>query len=919
MPDYKAELNVAGTWTDISDDVRTSADIVITRGRQDWSNDPDATKVTLTLNDRDGRYNPRNPTGPYYRRIGRNTKLRLSIPSPASRLQINDPTGLASTPAADAFDINGDLDVRIEFDADIVTNPATNRVLVERWSTTAADRSWGLRAGDGWFYFYVNGTNDHAGYAFVATSLYGGKALRVTMDVSDSSVTFYQAWSMDGPWTALRAATSFGFDEFEFVTGTTTPLTIGRTGASPVDASITRMQLRRGIGGPVAVDVDFTGLPAGTTAFTDSTGLPWTISGGAEVTDWATRFSGEIAEWPRSRDVSDRDQIVSITAQSMRRRLGTGHKALTSVLAQRIPTYGPVAYWACEDDAGSTQAYSSLDGVDPASVINMDFGAATDLLGSGALPTVDTSGGALSSYLTAPVPAYTSTGSWAVYWIFKYDSVPSAVATVMSVRTNGTVHDWRIQMGPAGTRIYGMDDTGDGLVDLTISVDTAAMAGQWTVGWFYVTDNGDGSLTWAINYAPVGGDTAGYSTTLASATPGTVTAAGSPSSGWSALVDGLAIGHISVWNTTETDAYSADVDRPYGGNPMLGYAGEILMERLYRLAAQENIPVRVLGRLDAGKQLGPQPLANFLDILDDAGDADGGVLLDQRDRPGMLYLQPDWLENQDVTLALSYTGRGHVVGTFDPTDDDSLIVNDATVSRSGGSSGRYVQTSGPLNVNPPEDDPDGVGLYDTQVTLNLYTDDQTAQIAGWLVYQGTWDEPRFPTLTINAGLIADEHPEVYDLDVGLLASLTDVPADVSPNDLLLMCQGYTETITTDRANWTLQLNCTPGGIWQTAVAATSRTGGDGSTLAAAVDETDTVLSVATDNSLYALWITTDGFPDDFPFDINVGGERMTVTGITGTASPQTFTVVRSVNGVTKPQDEGTPVTLWQPSYTGLAP
>ena len=43
---------------------------------------------------------------------------------------------------------------------------------------------------------------------------------------------------------------------------------------------------------------------------------------------------------------------------------------------------------------------------------------------------------------------------------------------------------------------------------------------------------------------------------------------------------------------------------------------------------------------------------------------------------------------------------------------------------------------------------------------------------------------------------------------------------------------------------------------------------------------------------------------------NVGGERVTVTNITGASSPQTFTVTRSVNGVVKAHTSGTDVRLW---------
>jgi len=58
-------------------------------------------------------------------------------------------------------------------------------------------------------------------------------------------------------------------------------------------------------------------------------------------------------------------------------------------------------------------------------------------------------------------------------------------------------------------------------------------------------------------------------------------------------------------------------------------------------------------------------------------------------------------------------------------------------------------------------------------------------------------------------------------------------------------------------------------------------------------------------------------PDEFPFDIRVGGEVMTVTRVAGDTSPQTFTVTRAVNGVVKAQTAGTAVELAHPYYIAL--
>jgi hypothetical protein len=56
------------------------------------------------------------------------------------------------------------------------------------------------------------------------------------------------------------------------------------------------------------------------------------------------------------------------------------------------------------------------------------------------------------------------------------------------------------------------------------------------------------------------------------------------------------------------------------------------------------------------------------------------------------------------------------------------------------------------------------------------------------------------------------------------------------------------------------------------------------------------------------WTTA---PANFPLDVAVAGERVTVTAITGGSSPQTWTVVRSTNRIDKAHTDGTPIRLYQ--------
>jgi hypothetical protein len=85
----------------------------------------------------------------------------------------------------------------------------------------------------------------------------------------------------------------------------------------------------------------------------------------------------------------------------------------------------------------------------------------------------------------------------------------------------------------------------------------------------------------------------------------------------------------------------------------------------------------------------------------------------------------------------------------------------------------------------------------------------------------------------------------------------------------------------------------------------------GSSLASSATAGATTLSVAT-TAGNDLWIT-----GSVNFDIIIGGEQIHVSSISGTSSPQTFTVTRAVNGVSKAQASGAAVALYRPAIVAL--
>lgn len=87
----RIEILVSGAWMDITADVYLSGKIQITWGRQDWAARANTTKCPLKINNGRSRVNPavvgrysrRNPRSDLYRLIGRNTRLRILVLTPA--------------------------------------------------------------------------------------------------------------------------------------------------------------------------------------------------------------------------------------------------------------------------------------------------------------------------------------------------------------------------------------------------------------------------------------------------------------------------------------------------------------------------------------------------------------------------------------------------------------------------------------------------------------------------------------------------------------------------------------------------------------------------------------------------------------------------------------------------------------------
>lgn len=364
--------------------------------------------------------------------------------------------------------------------------------------------------------------------------------------------------------------------------------------------------------------------------------------------------------------------------------------------------------------------------------------------------------------------------------------------------------------------------------------------------------------------------------------------------------------HLAFW-ADNTAANLPSVTDYY--DAAFAYTGETAIDRINRVCSDGGITVVTGGFASESMPMGPQFSETRLEQIRDCESTDMGILSEKRDAPGLVYLGRSLLYNQSAAFTLQYN-FGQVVAPLEPVDDDQVTRNDVTATRREGGSDRYTVDTGPLSTQDP---PDGVGRYETDVTVNPETDGFLEGIAAWIANIGTLDAARWPSVTVNLNspnISAGLRDSIKDADIGDRFVITGMQKAFVYDDISLIIVGYTEVIDPFTHLWTA--NCMPAepysvGAWSTSASSgTFRWDTGGSTLSSSATSTATSLSVATATG-NALW-TTDA--NAFPFDVSIAGERVRVTNITGASSPQTFTVTRSINQVVKAQTSGTDVRLW---------
>ncbi|WP_031514864.1 hypothetical protein [Streptomyces sp. NRRL F-5123] len=881
--DVWARLQINGTWVDVSGDVRSSGTdaITITRGISASGGVlADRGSCSLTLDNNSGNYSARNPLSPHYPYLGLNTPLQVGaaygtpwLDSPYGAYQA------ASTPDASVLDVTGDLDVRVGAELPVWGDAAqaVDIALVAKWAP-AGDKSWYLGiTPDGRIILVWCPTSSTTLFAEsdrLRLPPWSRRAVRATLDVNNGAggwtVVFYTADTLAGTWTQVGSPVT-GTGTTAIFSGSAN-LLVGSPGVDTDEDFVARKiyaaEVRSGIGGTVVANPSFESQAAGTTSFVDTAPSPrtWTAPVGA-ITNRYLRFSGEVSEWPPQWTTGGQDVTTPITATGLLQRYGQAKNTLRSPMRQtltsgRIDT--PLAYWPMEDGPTATQAASGLLNGSPMRVKAgaPRFGATVGPAGSLALPDFS-NGGTLHGALGGGVAS-----SWTVECLVQFPTdLPLGFAAAISWTALGTrANVWEIDAQPqadGGLSVQwadtAFDDFGgpyysniginDGKwhqVRVTVAQSGTAISIQVWLDGTRVINTSEASVTLgAIRTIDVNG--------------GAADDAGVPS-----------VGHLAVWSPSTTASTYLAVD---------GYDGDTMTDRLLGVILDEAVPLSIAAIGNETELMGPQPIDTLLNVITDAVRADEGLLYETRERLGIRARGRATLYNQASALDLSYVAAPQpLMAPLTPVGDLQGRLNDSTVTRTNGSSGRYQVIDGRLSVQEP---PLGIGSgYDENVTLNLYADGQTVPHAAWRAHVGTVDADRFPQVNVWLEKAPSLIPQVCRLDTGSRMRITPpLLGQLPPDAIDQLVLGYTETLA--QVAWRLSLACQPYAPYQVGVVGDvvlGKADTSGSTLASSVTASGTTLSVATTSG--PLW-TAD--PAEAPWDVRVGGGEVMRVEAVGTS------------------------------------
>lgn len=589
---------------------------------------------------------------------------------------------------------------------------------------------------------------------------------------------------------------------------------------------------------------------------------------------------------------------VGFTAEGISSRLGLWEEPLRSPMYRTNSLRSTnIGHWPLEDDSASARlANTAVAGLPGAFKGGATLGDSTRPDGAKSSAKVTDTSQLSGKFLTA-----STTAGWQVYFAFKMPALPPSATygELFSWRTSNSVR-WTVLVNNGSYQFNALASDGSLLWTSTVGFGTGAEPNKWVTMRIRCVQSGGNVDVQPAWYAQGMSSPYGVSDLFAGAVGGLRT--------WeqngNTVLNGTWFGHIGGVTTVADSLVGVTAQQVFNG-----YRGEPAGTRFARIVLENSLAAYALGTLSDTQLMGPQPIDSLMSVFKDIRDTDDCRIDDERFTVpiGLTIRTRKHMISQAPALTLTYPGQ--VAVPFKKTIGNKGVWNRVTVKQRDGGESTTALVSGLMSTQPP---PAGIGEIKKSIDVNVAVEaSQLDDIGSWHLAKGTLDRPRYEQVTID--LLANPSLEGTASGVreGDMVRVTGYEAD--PIDLMVV--GIEESI--GNVEHTLTFKTEPYEPYQVGTYddAGSRYDSRTSTMAAGATTTGVSFSLTcTDPN--DVWSTTS-----LPYQLMVGGERVTATAMTAPAGTgpytQTATVTRSVNGVVKAQVTGTEVHIADPKRWGL--
>jgi len=604
--------------------------------------------------------------------------------------------------------------------------------------------------------------------------------------------------------------------------------------------------------------------------------IEWAVNTG-DGSGWNVLFVGYIASIMEDYSSGTPHKVRrAITAAGPFRRLGQNNAAF-SALTRDMRANKPVAYWRLEDLANSRQAQSDVLGKPPMVLLPSSsaalpaFAARTGIPGS--LPVAQFT---IGSRLDVAFPPYVPVGNTVrMFFIANIAVITTNLTMVRMSLAGSNAAFWEVFVTPGGApQIRALTQGFNTIFSSTLFAMPAGLIGNfsnnptlhpWMIYCLTLQQSG-ADIAWTFSYTPLwisdlgqfDGGIFQVNSTL------TATALGQPNGfiiSPSANAEDMALGHLGLYDIGIHALPNVST------GSFLGWP-QTVAQRIAGVANEFGVPNSVG---TSTTTMGAQQLGTVLDMIRDGAKVDHGIVSDSR---GVVsYRGLSDLYNLTPMIKLDGANR-ELFQPYAPVLDDQKHRNRVTVTRVGGSN--YLAE----NLV----DQARTGLAEGSETINVGSDSQLPDHAGYFLAVGTVVGKRYPQFTLDF-LRAPEFVRPWlAMRLGDRFLLTNPPRAGAKDDVQLQLRGFKQRWA-GRYKWTAVCNTIKADPWNVGVLDDPILGRAESDLGAVTvpaevsSETLTTFNIAVAADTPPVMDSTL-LPGDFPVDLNWEGEKIRMTACT---------------------------------------